>query len=136
VLAGDLSRNRTVGLRLGAGEKLADITASMGGAVAEGVLTSSAAHALGKKLGVEVPIIDGLFAILHGQAARAIHGTAAGRRWLVRAPRCWVRVADCAVWLLRPAHAEPAACPARPCAARTHARPQRAPTRGLSWTTS
>lgn len=37
---GDLSRNRTVGLRIGKGEKLADITSSMGGAVAEGVLTS------------------------------------------------------------------------------------------------
>ncbi len=36
---GDLSRNRTVGLRIGRGEKLADITASMK-AVAEGVLTS------------------------------------------------------------------------------------------------
>lgn len=38
-LAGDLSRNRTVGLRIGKGESLADITASMT-AVAEGVLTS------------------------------------------------------------------------------------------------
>ena len=37
--AGDLSRNRTVGLRIGKGESLADITASMT-AVAEGVLTS------------------------------------------------------------------------------------------------
>ncbi len=36
---GDLSRNRTVGLRIGRGEKLEDITASMK-AVAEGVLTS------------------------------------------------------------------------------------------------
>jgi glycerol-3-phosphate dehydrogenase len=33
--AGDLSRNRTVGVRIGQGEALADITASMGGAVAE-----------------------------------------------------------------------------------------------------
>ena len=36
---GDLSRNRTVGMRLGKGEKLPDIIASMR-AVAEGVLTA------------------------------------------------------------------------------------------------
>ena len=37
--AGDLSRNRTVGLRIGKGEKLSAIVESMH-AVAEGVLTS------------------------------------------------------------------------------------------------
>ena len=37
--AGDLSRNRTVGLRIGKGEKLSAIVDSMH-AVAEGVLTS------------------------------------------------------------------------------------------------
>ena len=42
---GDLSRNRTVGLRIGRGEKLADITASMN-AVAEGVLTSRRAQVM------------------------------------------------------------------------------------------
>lgn len=46
--AGDLSRNRTVGLRLGKGEALDDIIASMT-AVAEGVLTSRSAHLLAKK---------------------------------------------------------------------------------------
>lgn len=45
--AGDLSRNRTVGLRLGKGEKLADIMDTMK-AVAEGVLTSRSAHLLAK----------------------------------------------------------------------------------------
>ena len=44
-LAGDLSRNRTVGIRLGKGEKLKDITDSMK-AVAEGVLTSQSASQL------------------------------------------------------------------------------------------
>ena len=48
--AGDLSRNRTVGLRLGKGEALDDIIASMT-AVAEGVLTSRSAHLLAKKVG-------------------------------------------------------------------------------------
>lgn len=52
---GDLSRNRTVGLRLGRGEKLEDILASMR-AVAEGVATAPAAVALGEKFGVEMPI--------------------------------------------------------------------------------
>ncbi|MFC1491252.1 NAD(P)H-dependent glycerol-3-phosphate dehydrogenase [Nitrospinota bacterium] len=52
---GDLSRNRTVGLRLGRGEKLREILASMR-AVAEGVTTAHAAVALGKKFQVEMPI--------------------------------------------------------------------------------
>lgn len=43
--AGDLSRNRTVGLRLGKGENLKDIIDTMK-AVAEGVLTSKSAHQL------------------------------------------------------------------------------------------
>ena len=51
--AGDLSRNRTVGLRIGRGESLGDIMGGMT-AVAEGVLTSKSAHALASKLGVEV----------------------------------------------------------------------------------
>jgi glycerol-3-phosphate dehydrogenase len=46
--------------------KLADIIDSMNGAVAEGVLTSRAAHDLAKKLGVEAPIIDGIHKVIHG----------------------------------------------------------------------
>lgn len=46
-----------MGLRLGKGESLADITSSMNGAVAEGVLTSRSAHALAQKLKVECPIM-------------------------------------------------------------------------------
>lgn len=45
--AGDLSRNRTVGIRLGKGEKLQDIVDSMK-AVAEGVLTSRSAYQLAR----------------------------------------------------------------------------------------
>ncbi len=52
---GDLSRNRTVGLRLGGGEKLDEILSSMT-AVAEGVATAPAAVGLGEKFGVELPI--------------------------------------------------------------------------------
>eukprot|EP00775_Hariotina_reticulata_P013939 gene13939-biopygen15838 len=64
---GDLSRNRTVGLRLGKGEKLQDIITSMHGAVAEGVLTSKSAYLLSNKLGVECPIIEGIFRVIHGK---------------------------------------------------------------------
>jgi glycerol-3-phosphate dehydrogenase (NAD(P)+) len=62
-----LSRNRTVGIKLGQGMKLADVIESMHGAVAEGVLTSRAAHDLAKKLGVEAPIIDGIYKVIHGK---------------------------------------------------------------------
>ena len=51
-----------MGLRLGKGEKLADITASMS-AVAEGILTTRSAHDLAAKLGIEAPIIDGIFRV-------------------------------------------------------------------------
>jgi hypothetical protein len=51
-LAGDLSRNRTVGLRIGRGETLEDITKDMT-AIAEGVLTARSAHMLAKKLNVQ-----------------------------------------------------------------------------------
>eukprot|EP00877_Chromochloris_zofingiensis_P015072 jgi/Chrzof1/9819/Cz04g17090.t1 len=62
---GDLSRNRTVGLRIGRGESLQDITASMKGAVAEGVLTSRSAYNLATKLGVDCPIIEGIYRVIH-----------------------------------------------------------------------
>ncbi|PNW78717.1 hypothetical protein CHLRE_09g387763v5 [Chlamydomonas reinhardtii] len=62
---GDLSRNRTVGLRLGRGERLEDIQASMGGAVAEGVPTAVAIRRLASKMGVEVPIMEGIHAVIH-----------------------------------------------------------------------
>ncbi len=61
---GALSRNRTVGLRLGAGESLEDILASMT-AVAEGIPTARSAYALSQKHHVDMPIThavhDGLF---------------------------------------------------------------------------
>lgn len=65
---GDLSRNRTVGLRIGRGESLQDITASMKGAVAEGVLTSRSAYNLATKLGVDCPIIEGIYRVIHGES--------------------------------------------------------------------
>lgn len=59
-----LSRNHTVGERLGKGEKLADILASMT-AVAEGVPTSASAKKLIDKYGIDAPIMNQIHAILH-----------------------------------------------------------------------
>ena len=72
---GGLSRNRTVGVELGRGRKLADIIAGMHGMVAEGVLTTNAAAGLAKKHGVEMPISERMHAILHqGKSpSEAIH---------------------------------------------------------------
>jgi glycerol-3-phosphate dehydrogenase (NAD(P)+) len=64
---GDLSRNRTVGLRIGKGEKLEDIIKSMN-AVAEGVLTSKSAYNLAHKLNVDTPIVEGIYRVIHGGA--------------------------------------------------------------------
>jgi glycerol-3-phosphate dehydrogenase (NAD(P)+) len=61
---GDLSRNRSVGVELGKGRRLADIIGDMRGAVAEGVLTTKSAVGLARKKGVETPIIEQMFAIL------------------------------------------------------------------------
>lgn len=61
---GELSRNRTVGLKLGQGRKLMDILKEMR-AVAEGVKTTEAVHALGKKLDVELPITDQIYQVLY-----------------------------------------------------------------------
>ena len=61
---GSLSRNRTVGYRLGQGEKLAEILADMT-AVAEGVKTAEAVHALAARHGVEMPISEQVYAIVH-----------------------------------------------------------------------
>jgi glycerol-3-phosphate dehydrogenase (NAD(P)+) len=61
---GGLSRNRSVGVELGRGRKLEEIIADMHGMVAEGVLTTSAAVGLARSVGVEMPIIEQMHAIL------------------------------------------------------------------------
>jgi glycerol-3-phosphate dehydrogenase (NAD(P)+) len=61
---GDLSRNRTVGLRLGKGEKLNSILASMT-MVAEGVKTSRAAYQLALREQVEMPIVTQVYGLLY-----------------------------------------------------------------------
>ena len=66
---GSLSRNRTVGVELGRGRKLADILASLNGKVAEGVRCTTTARGLAAQHGVEMPITDQMFAILHEDLA-------------------------------------------------------------------
>ncbi len=61
---GSLSRNRTVGYRLGRGETLAAILSDMK-AVAEGVKTAQAAYALAMRHEVEMPIAEQVYAIVH-----------------------------------------------------------------------
>jgi glycerol-3-phosphate dehydrogenase (NAD(P)+) len=62
---GGLSRNRSVGVELGRGRKLADIIESMHGMVAEGVFTTHAAVQLARTHKVEMPITSQMDAILH-----------------------------------------------------------------------
>ena len=61
---GDLSRNRTVGFKLGQGMLLADILAEMR-MVAEGVKSAESVYNLARTLGVEMPIVENTFQILH-----------------------------------------------------------------------
>ncbi len=63
-----LSRNRMVGERLGRGETLRAVTASMR-MVAEGVPTTLGAFEQSKRVGVETPIIDQIYAILYADRA-------------------------------------------------------------------
>jgi glycerol-3-phosphate dehydrogenase (NAD(P)+) len=61
---GSLSRNRTVGVELGRGRKLPEILESLGGKVAEGVLTTRAALGLARKHKIEMPITEQMELIL------------------------------------------------------------------------
>ncbi|MGD0800029.1 MAG: NAD(P)H-dependent glycerol-3-phosphate dehydrogenase [Terracidiphilus sp.] len=61
---GSLSRNRTVGQALGQGRKLPEILESLGGKVAEGVLTTRAALGLARRHQIEMPITEQMELIL------------------------------------------------------------------------
>ena len=61
---GELSRNRTVGVELAKGRRLEEIVASMR-MVAEGVKTTDAAVELAKRHGIEMPIAEQMFQMLH-----------------------------------------------------------------------
>lgn len=67
---GTLSRNHTVGVRLGGGEKLETVLSGMQ-AVAEGVRTARAALGLARRAGVEMPIVQEINAVLfEGKSCR------------------------------------------------------------------
>jgi glycerol-3-phosphate dehydrogenase (NAD(P)+) len=61
---GHLSRNRRVGLELGAGRRLRDIIADMR-AVAEGLTTTVSVHRLARREGLEMPITEQVHAVLY-----------------------------------------------------------------------
>ncbi len=61
---GDLSRNRTVGLKLGQGKKLTQVLDEME-MVAEGVKTTKSCYNLAKKHDVEMPILEQTYQILY-----------------------------------------------------------------------
>ena len=71
---GELSRNRTVGLALGRGEKLKDVLAGMT-QVAEGVRTAKSVHDLAHKLEVDLPLHEAVYRILYEDlpAKAAVH---------------------------------------------------------------
>jgi len=58
------SRNRTVGKRLGHGEPLAEITASMK-TVAEGIPTTRSAWECARRLDITTPVLDQVYAVLY-----------------------------------------------------------------------
>lgn len=61
---GHLSRNRQVGIELGRGRKIKEITAGMR-MVAEGVRTTEAIYALASKLGVSMPLTEQIYKVLY-----------------------------------------------------------------------
>ncbi len=61
---GDLSRNRTLGKQIAAGIDPQAYLATQR-SVAEGFYTAAAAYALARKIGVEMPITENVYAVLH-----------------------------------------------------------------------
>ena len=72
---GDLSRNRTVGFRLGKGESIEQITASME-MVAEGVRNTKTIRELAARLEVEMPIVNAVYDVIYRKQPpqQALHG--------------------------------------------------------------
>jgi glycerol-3-phosphate dehydrogenase (NAD(P)+) len=60
---GDLSRNYTLGKQIGQGKRLDDIISEMR-MVAEGVKTTRSVYNLSRKLGVDLPICNEVYAVL------------------------------------------------------------------------
>ena len=67
---GGLSRNRTLGFKLGQGKSLTEILSETN-TVAEGVKTSKSVYDLSKKVDVEMPIAEQVYKVIHeGKEAR------------------------------------------------------------------
>jgi glycerol-3-phosphate dehydrogenase (NAD(P)+) len=76
---GELSRNRSVGVELGRGRSLDEVLAGTR-EVAEGVKTTRAARALGRRAGVELPITEAVYALLYeGRPPKAVADQLMGR---------------------------------------------------------
>jgi len=65
---GPLSRNYTVGVKLGQGLKLSEILAASR-SVAEGVATSLSAYELSRRQGVEMPIVEQVYEVIYKDKA-------------------------------------------------------------------
>ncbi|HWC82276.1 MAG TPA: NAD(P)H-dependent glycerol-3-phosphate dehydrogenase [Pseudonocardiaceae bacterium] len=75
-----LSRNRTFGARLGAGDSLAEAQRAAHGQVAEGVKSCSSIRELGRSVGVEMPITEVVHRVCHdGADPKAMGGELLGR---------------------------------------------------------
>jgi glycerol-3-phosphate dehydrogenase (NAD(P)+) len=61
---GDLSRNRTLGFKLGRGTPLSEALRTSAG-VAEGYLTTKSAHDLARRVGVDLPICESVYDVLY-----------------------------------------------------------------------
>jgi glycerol-3-phosphate dehydrogenase (NAD(P)+) len=61
---GNLSRNRRVGIELGRGRRIEEITAGTR-AVAEGVRTTQSTVELARKIGIEMPIAEKMYSVLY-----------------------------------------------------------------------
>lgn len=64
---GSLSRNHTVGFKLGEGKKIDDILKEMR-MVAEGIKTAKSVYFLGQKLGIEIPICNEIYNVIYNDA--------------------------------------------------------------------
>lgn len=61
---GDLSRNRKVGIQIGQGRRLREIVSEMQ-MVAEGLRNTRSVYLLAAQLGVEMPIVEQMYLVLH-----------------------------------------------------------------------
>ncbi|MBU2647808.1 NAD(P)-dependent glycerol-3-phosphate dehydrogenase [bacterium] len=59
------SHNKNFGKRLGRGESVSDILATMAGTVAEGYYTTKAVHAISQKYQIDLPLCNGIYQVIY-----------------------------------------------------------------------